>query len=129
MNDGHTQLLLPFVPAQLSGATWNTQLVLEFGFIFREITARIFQSKFKCAYLHHLGILKFQAQVHFHIIHYPPLDLVLTVNFGNRWNEMMFQEHLLILLSSGIPTNSDNLHSNETSGPSSTLRYSFATPY
>lgn len=37
------------------------------------------------------------------------------MNFGNRWNEMMFQEHLLILLCSQISTNSDNLHSDKTS--------------
>ena len=72
--------------------------------------------KFICAYLHHLGILKFQTQVHFHITHYPPLNLVLNVNFGSRWTkrEIIFQEHLLILLCSQIHTDSDNLHSNET---------------
>ena len=59
---------------------------------------------------------EFSGQVHFHITHYPPLNLVLNVNFGSRWTkrEIIFQEHLLILLCSQIHTDSDNLHSNET---------------
>lgn len=83
--------------------------------MFKSQSLGFFRTSSNCAYLHHLGILKFQTQVHFHITHYLPLDLVLNVNFGNRWDEMMFQEHLLILLCLQIYTNSDNLHSNETS--------------
>lgn len=60
--------------------------------------------------------------------HYSPLDLVLNVNFGNRWNVMMFQDHSLILLCSQYTQIVIICTQMKLSELGSALRYSFATP-
>lgn len=58
-----------------------------------------FQTKFKCVCFASPGTLTFWVQVHFHKTHSPLLNLVLDVNFGNRWSEMVFWDHSIFLHS------------------------------
>lgn len=73
------------------------------------------------------GDIEIPSARSFSLTHYPPLGLVLKVNFGNRWNELRFQEHLLILCAHEHTQIVIICTQMKFPKPGSALRYSFAT--